>query len=160
MIILARIDDRLIHGQVVTYWVRSNDIETIIIVDDEIGQNQMLLDVLKLSKPASVSLYVMASQKFVEKYTSGVFDAFNAMLLFADIKMAHFCVMNGVKMPELNIAGVRYAPNRQQYAKALSFTPQEIILIEEMNTKVKCVHQMTTGDSKKNILDIISKGGK
>ena len=41
-IVLTRIDDRLIHGQVVTAWIRRYPINCILIVDDELAQNRLM----------------------------------------------------------------------------------------------------------------------
>ena len=47
----VRIDDRLIHGQVATTWVKKYDIEQIIIVNDKVAGDKIQQSVLKMSAP-------------------------------------------------------------------------------------------------------------
>ena len=41
-ILVTRIDDRLIHGQVVTAWIKQYPINKILIIDDELSRNKLM----------------------------------------------------------------------------------------------------------------------
>lgn len=47
----VRIDDRLVHGQVVTTWLKKYDIEQVIIVNDRISEDKTRQSILKISAP-------------------------------------------------------------------------------------------------------------
>ncbi|MFR1599631.1 MAG: PTS sugar transporter subunit IIB, partial [Coprobacillus cateniformis] len=51
-----RIDDRLIHGQVVTAWIKTYQAKKILIVDDIVAKDDFLKNVLKMVKPSGVDL--------------------------------------------------------------------------------------------------------
>lgn len=53
-IMVARIDDRLIHGQVVTAWIKSYPINNILIIDDLLAQDQMMQSIYKAAAPVGV----------------------------------------------------------------------------------------------------------
>ena len=55
---LARVDERLIHGQVMTAWCKKCWIKTIILVDKEIAQDEFMISVLEMSAPAGVKVIV------------------------------------------------------------------------------------------------------
>ena len=48
---LARIDDRLIHGQVITTWVKNHDIEQILIINDKVAGDSVQQSVITMSAP-------------------------------------------------------------------------------------------------------------
>ena len=50
-IVLTRIDDRLIHGQVVTAWIKQYPINKILIIDDELSQNRLMERIYKAAAP-------------------------------------------------------------------------------------------------------------
>ena len=50
----VRIDDRLIHGQVVTAWIKQYPINKILIIDDELSQNRLMERIYKAAAPMGV----------------------------------------------------------------------------------------------------------
>lgn len=53
----VRIDDRLVHGQVVTTWLKKYDIEQVIIVNDRISEDKTRQSILKISAPVGLKLF-------------------------------------------------------------------------------------------------------
>lgn len=60
----CRIDDRLIHGQVVTTWLNVKQIEQVIIVDDKVAKDKIQSNVLKMSVPRNVKLHIFSTENF------------------------------------------------------------------------------------------------
>lgn len=58
-IVLIRIDDRLIHGQVVTQWIKDTNGNRILIVDDKLVNDRMMMRILKAAAPPGVKVEVM-----------------------------------------------------------------------------------------------------
>ena len=50
-ILVTRIDDRLIHGQVVTAWIKQYPINKILIIDDELSRNKLMERIYKAAAP-------------------------------------------------------------------------------------------------------------
>ena len=50
-ILVIRIDDRLIHGQVVTAWIKQYPINKILIIDDELSRNKLMERIYKAAAP-------------------------------------------------------------------------------------------------------------
>ena len=57
-IVLTRIDDRLIHGQVVTAWIKQYPINKILIIDDELSQNRLMERIYKAAAPMGVEVLI------------------------------------------------------------------------------------------------------
>lgn len=55
---LLRIDDRLIHGQVMTGWVKHLNANRIIIVDDELVNDDFMISVLEMAVPGHMALNI------------------------------------------------------------------------------------------------------
>nr|WP_253214007.1 PTS sugar transporter subunit IIB [Tetragenococcus halophilus] len=60
----CRIDDRLIHGQVVTTWVNVHQIEQVIIVDETVSKDSIQSNVLKMSAPPNIKLHIFPLRNF------------------------------------------------------------------------------------------------
>jgi PTS system mannose-specific IIB component len=62
-IVMNRIDDRLIHGQVMTTWVGMRRCNTIWIVDDEVANNPMMLDIFSFAAPSGIKIEAFTVEK-------------------------------------------------------------------------------------------------
>lgn len=58
-ILVTRIDDRLIHGQVVTAWIKQYPINKILIIDDELSRNKLMERIYKAAAPVGVEVMIM-----------------------------------------------------------------------------------------------------
>src|SRR5664279_2237393 len=66
---LVRIDDRLIHGQVVAIWLRALGAQRIVIVDDATARDEFLAEVLTLAAPQGVPVEVMGLAQGIARLT-------------------------------------------------------------------------------------------
>ncbi len=64
---MNRIDDRLIHGQVMTGWLQLRNADTIWIVDDKVAQNPMMLDIFSFAAPAGISIKAFTVDEAAEE---------------------------------------------------------------------------------------------
>lgn len=62
----VRIDDRLLHGQVVTTWLKRYDIEQAIIVSEEVAQDKTRQMILKLAAPSGLRVVFFSPEKLIK----------------------------------------------------------------------------------------------
>ena len=74
-IIATRIDGRLIHGQVANLWTGKLNITRIMVIDDEVAQNDIEKQGLKLACPPGVKLSILPVQKAAENILAGKYDS-------------------------------------------------------------------------------------
>ena len=55
---IVRIDDRLIHGQIVQGWLKTVDVDKILIISDEVAGDEMQQILLSMAVPSSVKLVI------------------------------------------------------------------------------------------------------
>lgn len=65
MIIMARVDDRLIHGQVAVKWCKELDVNRILVASDSIAKNDVQKSALKMAAPAGVKASILPIAKAV-----------------------------------------------------------------------------------------------
>lgn len=75
MIVGARIDFRLIHGQVANLWSNARQVSRFMVVDDEVSQDATQKQVLRMACPATVKLSVLPVDKAAANITAGKYDA-------------------------------------------------------------------------------------
>lgn len=88
---LVRIDDRLIHGQVVTTWVKQKKIEQILIVNDDIVNDPVQKSVFDMMAPQDVLVKTFGVDKFIEVYHKTTIKRRTLILLTNSIDALSLC---------------------------------------------------------------------
>ena len=139
-IVLTRIDDRLIHGQVMTSWLNCTSATKIMVVDDRSAQDPFLKTVLKNAVPKNVGLGVFTAEKAANRLIKGFPESDRVIIL---VKYpATICKMMklGVKFDKVNIGGMGAAKNREKFYKNISASEEEKEMLKTMidaGTKVE-----------------------
>lgn len=142
-IVLARVDDRLIHGEVVSVWTPSLSVNRIVVADDEVAADKFNSRVLKALAPAGVKVNVYsvdkASEKMKEEETKG-----ERILILAKTPITFKrMVENGVALKEVNLGGMGLRGERTPFIKNVSASPDELTAIKEMRAKsVRVYYQL------------------
>lgn len=120
----CRIDDRLIHGQVVTTWVNVHKIEQVIILNEAVEKDKIQSNVLKMSAPANIKLHIFSPEKFLEIIKKKPVSR-STMLLFSSPFDVEKLVDAGYEIPKINVGGMRGNAERKQITKAVFLIGEE-----------------------------------
>lgn len=155
-IIVSRVDDRLIHGQVATSWIRGNNIQVVVIVDDAIAADLTQIAILKVSAPAEVKIYAQSVDKFVAKYNQGILDNYRVMLVFENVETPLRLIEKGIVIKSLNLGGMRFKEGRRQITKALSVSETEEATIRAIcKLGIEVEHSQLCADSKIDVQTLL-----
>ena len=123
-IVLARIDDRLIHGQVMTAWLQYTDGNHIVIVDDGTAKDSFLQTVMKMSVPQGVKLDVLTEAdgaKFLQEDHGN-----DNILILAKVPEVYLGLIEaGVKLDEVIVGGMGANGSRSKFYKNISASDSE-----------------------------------
>ncbi|MFW2490168.1 PTS mannose/fructose/sorbose transporter subunit IIB [Clostridium chromiireducens] len=126
MIKLARIDHRLLHGQVVFSWTKTLGISRIIVVDDATSKDDMKKMSLNLSKPVGVTLNIFSVKDLLARISKVEQLKENIMIVFGGTKAAlEFC-QTYPKITEINYGGIANKDKSKQYSSAIFLTKEEL----------------------------------
>ena len=126
MIKLARLDYRLLHGQVVFAWVGHVGAQRIIIVDDEAASDELKKTALSLSKPAGVRLNIFSLETTLAKMPKVETLNENIMMIFGNTAtLREFCQAYP-KIKEINYGATANRPQTKQYGQSIFLTDEEI----------------------------------
>ncbi len=155
MICFSRIDDRLIHGQVVTTWVNVHKIEQIIVLNDEVANDKIQKNILNMAAPQGIKVRVFSIEQF-GKIIKNTEIKRRTMLLFTNSIDVLRAVDNGVPIESLNIGGMRYQEGRERLTKALSVTPEEKeAFVSLLDKGMDITVQMVPNDGKVKLEEVL-----
>lgn len=131
-VVLARVDDRLIHGEVVTAWTPNSKANKIIIIDDEVAKDAFNVRVVKALAPAGTKVIVYDVAKASEKLMVPGAQGERLMLLAKTPTTFYRLIQAGVPLKEVNLGGAGIRGERQPFINNVALNPEEVLACEEM----------------------------
>lgn len=123
---LVRVDDRLIHGQVVAVWLKAVGADRIIIVDDRTAQDAFLTEVLTLAAPPGVPVEVYGLADGTERVARAASDDEQVFVLMRSPITALRLREAGIQFDKLNVGGIGAGPGRKPLYKNISANAEEL----------------------------------
>ena len=153
----VRVDDRLIHGQVVTQWVNVFKAQHIVVIDNNVAKDKMQKSVLKFAAPPDIKVSIFSVDKAVEEWEKNQFGTKNVFVLFRDVNQIAELQEKGVSFEEITIGQMAIINDRKQIYKQVGLSESEAqTLMDIEKTGVKLYFQMQPTD-KKESLEIMKK---
>ncbi|MCC7053044.1 MAG: PTS sugar transporter subunit IIB [Gemmatimonadaceae bacterium] len=122
---LHRIDDRLIHGQVVVGWGQPLELRFLVLVDDEVAASEWEQELYRMGVPPDMRVEFVSVAQAVERYPAFAADPKPGMLLTGDIDtMARLCAAIPA-MRRVNLGGVHHRAGRTQRLRYVFLTAAE-----------------------------------
>lgn len=132
-VVLVRIDDRLIHGQVMTSWLNYTGANKIMIVDDAVAGDKFMKSVLKTCVPANVKLATFTVEKAVARLKKG-FAGDKCIILVKYPETLYRLMKEGVIFDEINIGGMGVSGTRTKFFRNISASEEEKQMLRELVT--------------------------
>lgn len=126
MIVVARIDDRLVHGQVVIGWGRPLEIQRIVLVDREVADSEFERDLYRMAVPAGIDVEFLTptdAPARIEAFR----DSDERVLILTGTVAGMVALARSVDgIRHINLGGVHDAPGRREYLRYVYLTPAEL----------------------------------
>ncbi|MGO2892730.1 mannose/fructose/sorbose PTS transporter subunit IIA [Enterococcus devriesei] len=157
--VLARVDSRLLHGQVATVWTKTTGPTRIIVVSDEVAKDELRKSLIQQAAPPGVKAHVVPVDKMIELAKDDKhFGGQKALLLFENPEDALRAVEGGVELKEINVGSMAHSPGKVQPNKVLAFNQTDIDTFNKLKAKgITFDVRKVPSDSKGNMDEILKK---
>ena len=155
--VLARIDTRLLHGQVATNWTKATHPNRIIVVSDSVSKDDLRKKLIEQAAPPGVRAHVIPLDKLVQVYNDPRFGDTKALLLFENPQDALAVIEKGVEIPELNIGSMAHSVGKTQINNVLSVDQADVDTYKKLrDLGVKFDVRKVSGDSPSDLFKLIA----
>ena len=114
-IALYRIDDRLIHGQVVVGWGQPLNLGFIVLVDDVVAESDWEQELYRLGVPTSMDVYFVSIREAAREMEKYAGDRRTGMVLTGTVQAMLDLVRGSPhRIPAVNIGGIHHREDRTQ----------------------------------------------
>lgn len=155
---LARVDTRLLHGQVATAWTPASKADRIIVASDEVAQDDLRKQLIKQAAPGGVKANVVPISKLIEASKDPRFGNTHSLILFQTPQDALRAVEGGVEINELNVGSMAHSTGKTMVNNVLSMDKEDVATFEKLrDLGVTFDVRKVPNDSKKNLFELIQK---
>jgi len=155
---LVRIDDRLIHGQIVQGWLKSVSIDRILVVSDEVAVDKMQCVLLSMAVPGSVKLSIKTIKDAAMEIINNVYENEKTMILLSNPQDIVKLIDCGVKFKSINIGGMHFVRGKKQLLQNVSVDENDIkALIKLISLGIELENRALPHDERNDISLIIKK---
>ncbi len=158
MIIQLRIDDRLIHGEVVAIWLGYTNADVVCVADDATATNPMLKMAMSLAKPAGVDMPILTIDDAIVYLNENADSNKRIFAVTQNAQNALKIAQNVEALKDVNAGALRASDGKKQVSLKVFVDEQDIKDLQEINSLGKTVVSQTKPDMKAMSLEeIITK---
>lgn len=156
--VLARVDSRLLHGQVATAWTKATGPNRIIVVSDTVAKDDLRKKLIEQAAPPGVRANVIPIEKMIEISKDPRFGGTKALVLFENPEDVVRVVEGGVEIDEVNVGSMAHTLGKVVVSKVLSMNEEDVEAFETLKEKgVKFDVRKVPNDSKANMDELLKK---
>ena len=124
MIELLRVDNRLIHGQVVESWLPELRVRRVLVADDEAAQSPLVRAAMGLAVPADIEVVIQPLQGM--DFAALAADGVKSLLLVREVGGAVTALERGLPAVTVQLGNVHFVSGRKQLTPSVFLSPSEL----------------------------------
>ena len=132
---LVRIDDRLVHGQVVEGWVKALHINRIIVASDAVDADDTQKALYHLAVPQGVELHCMNLAETAKEWKGNRWKNDRVMVLVSTPEEALALYQAGSPMKSVNLGGLHFRQGRVQVLKGINLDDKDVRALQQLASK-------------------------
>lgn len=135
MILLTRVDHRLLHGQVAFSWTQTIGADCILIANNDVPTNEIRKTTIKLAKPQGVKLVIKNIEDSIAALKSGVTDKYKLFIVVESIADAYKLAEAYPEIKRINLGGIKAKAGSRSIGKSVNVVPEEEELLKQLVEK-------------------------
>lgn len=122
---LVRVDNRLVHGQILESWIPFIKASCIVIVDDDVASDSFRESVIKMAVPSEIEIVVKSVRGFSENYSCDARGDKRTIVLFCNVCDALKAYRHGFKFEKLNIGNIHSGNGRKRCTSSVYLSERD-----------------------------------
>lgn len=156
-LVLVRIDDRLIHGQIATQWLKSTHANKVLIVDDALPGNAIQVRILKAAAPAGIKVVIRNVEDGIAFCKKDPREGEKVLVLVKVPEVIEKMIDGGIPLPTVILGGMGIRDGRTRINKNISASESEIECMKRIVAKgTEILYQLVPSDMPQNFRSVLS----
>ncbi|MFR1905499.1 MAG: PTS system mannose/fructose/N-acetylgalactosamine-transporter subunit IIB [Clostridium neonatale] len=151
-IVHIRIDDRLLHGQVVAFWSNSLQISRVMVINDEVANDELQKTFLRMVAPANIRTSILGKETAVKNILNEKYLGQRVMIIVKNPKDILDLMDLGLDIKEVNVGNMASRKDTIQIKRSVSITNDELGNFLQLEKRGVLLTAMMVPDEGKNYL--------
>jgi mannose/fructose/N-acetylgalactosamine-specific phosphotransferase system component IIB len=130
VITLVRVDNRLIHGQVVEAWLPHLKVSRVVVADDEAAESPLVRAAMALAVQSAIEVQISPLSQV--DFATVSRDAVKTLVLLRDVAAVPFVQAQGLKLEHLNLGNVHFGTGRRKVSPSVFLSEQEMQALQRL----------------------------
>jgi len=157
-IVLVRIDDRLVHGQIVESWLKIMNVDTLLVVSDVVAQDATQQILMSMAVTENVELVIKNLKDATDAIKGGQYAKEKTMVLTVSPSDVLYMINNGVNFKSVNVGGMHFINGKRRLLYNLFVDDNDVEnLYEIYNRGVEIEGRILPKEQKTNIMHVIKR---
>lgn len=154
-VVLTRIDNRLIHGQVATQWVQNTGANLLLVANDELANDEFRQGLMNMAAPAGAQTRYFTLQETIDSIDKASPEQ-KILILVENPADALTLVDGGVPIKDINIGNMHMAEGKRQVATTVAIDDDDVNKFKKLQDKgVNLFVQRTPGVAKEDLKKVL-----
>lgn len=159
MIVLVRVDDRLLHGQMAISWTKHLQADTILIANQAAVNDEFTMMSLRLAKPRGVQIIIQDLSQAIRYLKEAADSESRVMVVIKNLRDAQCILEQFTMITELNIGGLRSRSHVLRIQDSVALNAADIKLCRKIKERV-CVYVQEIPSEKRKLIQDFLKDEK
>lgn len=144
-IVLTRVDDRLMHGQVVVSWIPYLKADEVIIIDDEYANDEFMSLLIKNSAPGNIKVHIFTYSDAAD-YLKDDDEGSRILILLKNVEYIKRLLESNIKLHKINLGNLGSCSSRKRYYNSVYLSDGELNLLKEISKQTEVEIKMLPND--------------
>lgn len=156
MVLMTRVDCRLLHGQTAVSWTSGLGADCILIANDAVVKDDLRKTTMKLAKPSGTKLVIKNIEDSITALNSGVTDKYKLFIVVESIADAAKLSLAVPAVDKVNLGLVKAKEGTRNISKSINVLLEEEILIRKMvEAGIEVEIRQVPNDKKVNAVSVL-----
>jgi len=134
-IVLARIDQRLVHGITVNDWNTLLKPKRFMVIDDTLSADEVVKGSMRMSKPAGTGMSIISLATAITNFQNGNYDEQKVFVLVKEPETLIKLQEAGIEIPAVNVGMVFNEDGRTVVTSRVSLNAKEVADLKALQEK-------------------------
>ncbi len=159
-LVLTRIDNRLIHGQVLEAWVPHTSANCIIVANDDVAGAEFQKALMQAAVPTNIRVIIDTVERVAQVLSSSSLDTSRVLLLFANSGDALRAHRLGVNFTELNLGNMHGGEGKVRFSCTIALDADDVDNLQDLEADgVRIMSQCIPPDRERSWRKLSQKQG-
>ena len=158
-VVMARIDNRLLHGIIVTQWAPVSGATRVMVIDDKVAGDEVLKSTMRMARPAGMAVSIISEETALKNFAAGKYDREKVFVIAKEPETMLHLAESGVELPSLIVGGSLVKEDGVQLTQRAYASAENVQSYKALIARgVKVTAQFVPADKPVSVADLIYGG--